>query len=187
MIAMVDTGQAVEVSSQHHYAIFILFVVGYILHAGLQVDAAARAKNNPSNSRIEIISHNVIPLLARFFISMMAFLGVWKNPALIGTAVSYIPGLTLSAGVMAFLTLPIVPWVAGMFGFFADSALAYIPGLKNAIPPIEGIPQALNTASDEAQQAAVHAAKAVDAVEIAKSQPALSTEQTPAIPPAETK
>lgn len=130
------TSSALEAASHHHYTIIILFVIGYMLHVGLQVDAIARAKNNPLNLRRQILKQNGIRLAARFFASLLIFFGVWKNPSLIPTIFSY-AGINLNATATAILTLPMSGPLAGMMGLGVDSILAYIPGLKNIVPAIE--------------------------------------------------
>ncbi len=129
--------EAVIVANDHPYSIVAIFVVGYLIHALMQVDAIARSNTNPVESRSMIIRENSIRLLARFFVSLMAFLYVWHNPATIPTVLGYIPGVSLSDNVVSLMTLPMSPPVSGILGFFFDSLLAYVPVLKNALPPIE--------------------------------------------------
>lgn len=162
---MITPVQAVALSEHHHYTIFALFVLGYVLHAGLQVDAVARAKNNPTKTRLAVIELNWIRLASRFFVSLMIFLWVWKNPSLVPSMLGYL-GLSLSSNAIAILTLPISPPVAGGFGFAVDSALAYIPVLKNSLPPIEG---AAHAAAAEAEKTVEQAKVAADAAAVAES------------------
>ena len=124
-------------ASTYHHSILILFVIGYLLHAGLQIDAIVRAKGAPPKGRLKIIEQNWIRLASRLFVSLMIFLYVWRNPSAIPALLGYF-GISLGDTAIAILTLPMSPPIAGMFGFFADSALAFIPWLKNAVPPIDG-------------------------------------------------
>ncbi len=114
----------------HHRFIMVFFVVGYMLHALAQVDAIARSQNNAATSRIAIIGENWIRLACRFFISLLAFLFVWYHPELI----TYL-GVSPSSTISTILALPMSAPVAGAFGFAVDSLLAFIPGLKNFVPP----------------------------------------------------
>lgn len=138
-----------------------MFVVGYLVHALAQIDAAARAKNNAITSRMRIIDLNWIRLLSRFFFSLMIFLGVWANPTVLSTLAGYF-GVTLSQNAIAIMTLPMSVWTAGLWGFGIDSALAFVPVLKNALPPIEGLQGLL------LEDAAHHIAAAKEDVEQAK-------------------
>jgi len=130
---------AVQLAGKQHHFIVALFVVGYLLHAGLQVDAIARAKNNPLNSRMHVIAQNWIRMAARLFVSLMLFLWAWHNPSLVPTLLGYF-GISLGAGAVAILTIPMSPPVSGIFGFASDSLLAYIPILKNALPAVDVAP-----------------------------------------------
>src|SRR5208282_3958091 len=125
-----------QIASHHKYSIESFFLIGYLVHAGLQIDAIARAKNNPINLRRKVIEQNWIRLSARFFVSLMIFLYVWHNPSMVPSVIGFF-GIQLSTNAIAILTLPMSPPVSGVMGFAADSLLAYIPLLKNALPPIE--------------------------------------------------
>lgn len=130
---MIAPPQAVEIAEHHHYSILVFFMIGWMIHAALQIDAVARAKNNPTNSRVGVVAQNWIRLLARFFVALMIFSWFWHNPSAVPGLLQAL-GITLGTTAAAVLTLPISQPVAGMFGFFGDSALAYIPILKNALP-----------------------------------------------------
>ena len=165
-----SSSSAVEIAQHHHFSIFLLFAIGYLIHAGLQVDAVARARNNPLNSRFDIIGQNWIRLVARFFISLMLFLGLWHNPGMIPSALGYV-GMYASPGLVAFITLPIVPWTSGIFGFCADTVLTYLPVLKNALPAVEATQasMALANAVRESGKSVVQANKTAAAVSEAQS------------------
>jgi len=141
--AALPPGQAVVVAEKHHHAIVLLFALGYLLHAALEIDKIARA-NPPTTgfkawlaARAQIFLQNWIRLAARFFISVCLFLYLWHNPAAVPSLLASL-GVTLGTTGTAILTLPIVPPIAGIFGFFADSLLGYLPFLKNALPPVDG-------------------------------------------------
>jgi hypothetical protein len=135
IVGPISPEQAVAVAEHHHYSIIVLFVLGYLLHVGLQIGAVARAKNNPTNSRLQILEQNMFRFAARFFVSLMAFLFLWHNPSAVPSLLGVF-GISVGTTATAILTLPISQPIAGMFGFFADSLLAYIPFLKNALPPV---------------------------------------------------
>jgi hypothetical protein len=159
-----NPGQAAEIASHYHLFIVTTFIVGFLIHAGLQVNAIAKAKNNPLNTEWAVIKQNWITLAARFFVSLLLFIYVWNNPSTLPTVIWYF-GVTLSANTIAILTLPMSPEVAGIMGFSVDSLLAYIPYLKNALPPIQGVQGAL------LDDAADHLAVAKDEVEQAQYTP----------------
>lgn len=165
-----NPSDAVAISSYYHAAIVSMFAVGYLIHMLLQVDAVARSKNNPTNLRMKVIEQNWIRLLARFFISLLGFLWIWHNPSMAPTILGYF-GVNLSANAIAIMTLPISPTIAGMFGFAIDSLLAYVPILKNALPPIEmdKLQDALQQASHQVDVVQAEVAKTHDVVEAAKS------------------
>ena len=154
---MIAPSQAVEIAEHHHYSILVFFVIGWMIHAALQIDAVARAKNNPTNSRVGVVAQNWIRLLGRFFVALMIFSWFWHNPSAVPGLLQAL-GITLGTTAAAVLTLPISQPVAGMFGFFGDSALAYIPVLKNALPD-----PSLSTPDAPAAATAAPAAPAVSA------------------------
>jgi hypothetical protein len=131
-----NPAEAVAVSSRAVYMILLTFLIGHFLHGGLQVDAVARSETNQISSRWFIVQQNIFRLSARFFVSLMVFLYIWSSPSTVPTVLGYI-GVTLSENMIAVLTLPMNPPVAGMMGFAMDTLLAYIPWLKNQLPPIE--------------------------------------------------
>lgn len=124
-------------ASSHHYSIVVLFLIGYLLHVGLQVDAIARAKGNLPNARRKIFEQSWIRMAFRLFVSLMIFIYVWHEPAAIPKLLGYF-GISPNETVTAILTVPMSPPVAGLFGCFWDTVLAFIPGLKNAVPTIDG-------------------------------------------------
>lgn len=132
----ISAPQAVQLSQTHTILIWTLFIAGYLIHALLQIDAVARAKNNPINSRWHVIAQNWPRLLARFFVSGIGFWILWANGSAFPSFLGYF-GITLSPTAVSIVSLPMTPAIAGMWGFFVDSALAYVPFLKNAIPPVE--------------------------------------------------
>lgn len=109
----------------------IFFLIGSALHTLAQVDAIARSKNNMYKSRLEILTQRWQTILIRTAWSL-AFFTLWLQGQLVAvlTAVK-IPMPDSIAGV---LDLHVSGAVAFMAGYLFDSALAFIPGLKNTVP-----------------------------------------------------
>lgn len=110
----------------------IFFVVGSALHTLAQIDAIARAKNNPINSRAEIFLGRWQTILNRGAWSV-AFFTLWLQGQLVALLTA--AHLTLPSSVTGILDLHIGGAVAFMAGYLSDSALAFIPGLNTSIPP----------------------------------------------------
>jgi hypothetical protein len=121
-----------ELMHQHTILAIIFFVVGSALHTLAQIDAIARAKNNPSNSRVGIFLSRWQSILIRAAWSV-AFFTLWLQGQLVAvlTAVK----IPLPDSVSGILDLHVGGAVAFMAGYLFDSALAFIPGLKNSVPP----------------------------------------------------
>lgn len=116
--------------------IYSMFFLGYVLHMMLQVDAIVRAKNNAAVSRWCVLRENVFVLSARLFISTILFWFIKAHPQFLNTLLGYV-GITLSPGVGEAVSDS--SWgVAGMFGYMIDSVLAFVPFLKNYVPPLNG-------------------------------------------------
>lgn len=118
----------------HHTTVLavIFFLVGSALHTLAQIDAIARAKNNPSNSRVGIFLSRWQAIVIRAAWSV-AFFTLWLQGQLVAvlTAVK----IPLPDSVTGILDLHVGGAVAFMAGYLFDSALAFIPGLKNSVPP----------------------------------------------------
>src|SRR5258707_14190664 len=109
----------------------LFFLIGSALHTLAQVDAIARSKNNPNNSRLTIFQARWQPILIRTAWSMAIFV-LWLQGQLVAVlAATKIPMPDSLAGV---LDLHVSGTVAFMAGYLFDSALAFIPGLKNSVP-----------------------------------------------------
>lgn len=131
-----DPVTAVAISQEHYYTIATLFVIGYLLHAAIQIDALARSDMNQFKERWVIAEQNMFRLASRFFVSLMSFLFLWHYPAMVPKIVTML-GFNLSENAIAVMTIPMNPPVAGMMGFAVDTLLTYVPWLKNQLPPIE--------------------------------------------------
>lgn len=131
-----DPVEAIVLGSRQHYSIAIIFLIGYLLHVGLQVDAIVRSETNEITSRWFVVQQNALRLAARFFVSLMGFLYIWNYPSTVPVVLGYM-GVSLSGNAIAIMTMPINPPVAGFMGFAVDTFLAYVPWLKNQLPPIE--------------------------------------------------
>jgi hypothetical protein len=118
-----------------HFLAVLFFLVGSALHTLAQVDAIARSKNNPNNSRLAILQSRWQPILIRTAWSIAVFV-LWLQGQLVAviTAVK----IPVPDSFSAVLDLHVTGAVAFMAGYLFDSALAFIPGLKNSVPaPID--------------------------------------------------
>jgi hypothetical protein len=110
----------------------IFFLVGSALHSLAQVDAIARSKNNTYKSRLAILAARWQTILIRTAWSL-AFFTLWLQGQLV--AVLAAVKIPLPDAATAILDLHVTGAVAFMGGYLFDSALAFIPGLKNSVPP----------------------------------------------------
>jgi hypothetical protein len=110
----------------------LFFLIGSALHTLAQIDAIARAKNGGSNSRMVILQARWSTILNRGAWSI-AFFTLWLQGQLVALlTVLHIP---LPNFATAMFDLHIGGAVAFMAGYVSDSALAFIPGLNNSLPP----------------------------------------------------
>jgi hypothetical protein len=118
----------------HKQMIFatVLFLVGSASHTYWQIDAIARAKNNPNNSRLGILRDRWATIMNRAFWSLAIF-ALWLQGQL--AAVLGAMHISLPAAVTGILGLHISGAITFMAGYMSDSALAFIPGLTTSIPP----------------------------------------------------
>jgi len=115
-----------------HALAILFFLIGSALHSLAQIDAIARSKNNPNNSRVGILESRWQTILIRTAWSMAIFI-LWLQGQLVAVVTAIkIPLPDSLAGV---LDLHVSGPVAFMAGYLFDSALAFIPGLKNSVPP----------------------------------------------------
>ena len=129
-----DKGHAEVVASAYTHWIAGSFVLGYLCHVLWQVNAAAKAPNNGETSPLKIIQSNSIAIFVRFVLSGAAFDILWRYPSFIPKGLGLL-GMNVSDGVASVLTWPMVPVFALLYGYAMDSILAFIPKLKNYIPP----------------------------------------------------
>jgi hypothetical protein len=134
IVTPIDAVTADSISSRYYHLIEIMFAVGYLMHVLYQVNAAATAKNNPINSRLTILRNSSIQIVVRFFMNVLLFGLIWHYPSVIASGLGDV-GVNLSPNMTAILTLPMNPLIAGGWGYCIDSLLAFIPLLKNAVPP----------------------------------------------------
>lgn len=121
----------------HKATIFavMFFIIGSALHTLAQIDAIARAKNNPMNSRMALLTARFQTILNRGAWSV-AFFTLWLQGQLVALLTA--AHLSLPAFATGILDLHIGGAVAFMAGYLSDSALAFIPGLNTSIPaPID--------------------------------------------------
>jgi len=107
------------------------FLIGSGLHTLAQVDAIARAKNNPNNSRVTIFKSRWQTILIRAAWSVAIFV-LWLQGQLV--AVLAATKISVPDSLAGVLDLHVSGAVAFMAGYLFDSALAFIPGLKNSVP-----------------------------------------------------
>ncbi|HXP82554.1 MAG TPA: hypothetical protein VN976_21830 [Verrucomicrobiae bacterium] len=109
-----------------------LFIVGMALHTLAQIDAIARAKNSPLNSRVAIFLARWQTVVIRSAWSL-AFFTLWLQGQLV--AVLNAVNVPLPDIARAVLDLHVGGAVAWMAGYLFDSGLSFVPGLKSSVPP----------------------------------------------------
>lgn len=115
-----------------HRFSFVFFVAGLVCHTLAQIDAIARAKNNPQNSRLEILKTRWVTILIRDAWSAALFV-LWLQGQLIAVLNSL--GVSLPQAATAILDLHVGGAVAWMAGYSFDSLLAFVPSLRSSLPP----------------------------------------------------
>jgi hypothetical protein len=109
------------VKTQH--LIWIFWFVGQAFHILAQANALAGSTVEGRVKTIgDVLRTRWIAFSARLFITTCAFLIILSAPSLIPN----LPGGVVGAG------------AAGLLGWGADSILAFIPGLKTSLPPLNG-------------------------------------------------
>src|SRR5712664_3287698 len=91
----------------------IFFVIGSVLHTLAQVDAIARAKNNPMSSRVEIFLSRWATILIRGAWGLAIFV-LWLQGQLVG--------------ILTSLKIPLPDMVMVILGLHVGSAIAFIAG-----------------------------------------------------------
>ncbi len=134
IVPPMDAVSAEAISSRYYHLIEAMFVVGYVMHVLAQAYAASVAPNNPIKSPVKIIQNSSIQIVVRFFLNAILFGLIWHYPSIVASALSGV-GVNLSSNAIAILTLPMNPLIAAGFGYGLDSLLAFIPILKNVVPP----------------------------------------------------
>jgi hypothetical protein len=118
----------------HLIVYYGIFVIGYILHAGLQIDAIVRSDGNGACSRMQAISQNGIVLAARFFLSILVLAVLKTHPEYLGAILGF-AGISMSNVVIVTSS-----WVfAGGWGFTVDTFMTFIPVFKNFVPPLNPV------------------------------------------------
>jgi len=110
----------------------IFFLVGSAMHTLAQIDAIARAKNNPANSRIGILATRWQTIVNRDAWAFAFFVLILQGQfvALLNAVKIPVP-----SAMAAVLDLHVGGAIAWMAGYLSDSALAFIPGLNTSLPP----------------------------------------------------
>jgi len=117
----------------HHLKVLavLFFLVGSGLHTLAQVDAIARAKSNPLDSRLTILRLQWVTILVRTGWCTAIFI-LWLQ----GELVDVLRAVKISvpdaaAGIM---DLHVGSAIAFLSGYAFDSGLSFIPGLKSTLP-----------------------------------------------------
>lgn len=112
--------------------IWIWYLIGQLIHTLLQLSAVSKAKNNPAGSVLQAFKQRWLAVVARLFVATAFFLLVANDPQIFLRILSAI-GLTFDPGPAG---IKMSAGLAGLFGYFADSLLGFIPGLKGTVPTI---------------------------------------------------
>lgn len=110
----------------------IFFVIGQALHALAQIDAIARSKNNPTDSRLTLFLARWIPIVCRAALCFALF-ELWLQGELADTLIAL--EVHLPAWGARVLDLHVGSAVAFLAGLAFDSVIGYIPIFKSSVPP----------------------------------------------------
>lgn len=123
----------------------IFFYIGMSIHTLAQVDAIARARNNPQTSRLSIIKGAWISIISRGSWATAFFVLILQGELGHVLTALQIPIPDVLSGILGIHIGGALAWCAG---YLSDSALAFIPGLKSSIPPpIDSVQESLATAA----------------------------------------
>lgn len=109
----------------------IFFLIGLALHTLAQVDAIARSKNNPMDSRVAILKVQGVTILIRGGVCL-AFFVLWLQGQLVGVMTAL--KIPLPDTFTAVLNLHVGGAIAFLAGYAFDSGLSFFPGLKSTLP-----------------------------------------------------
>src|SRR5258706_16190783 len=104
----------------------IFFLVGSAMHTMAQIDAIARAKNNPANSRVGILGTRWQAIMNRDAWALAFFALILQGQFVALLNAVKIPVPAMVAGLLDLHVGAAISWMAG---YVSDSALAFIPGL----------------------------------------------------------
>lgn len=117
--------------------VWLMFLIGQLMHLGAQIDAIVRARNNPAISRLQIVKERWIPITVRAFICSCVF-GIFLGgggPQILKAFNMSAPAWMITLGVLMTNTGLVGVFLAGLSGFGIDSAIGFIPYFKAYIPP----------------------------------------------------
>jgi len=117
----------------HVFFSYLVFFVGYALHAALQVDAQVRSSANSATTRVSVLKSNVFVILMRLFISALVLALLRGYPQYLAPLLSFAGVTTTSFAVSTSSEIFAAAW-----GVVGDSLLTFIPFLKNYVPPLNG-------------------------------------------------
>jgi hypothetical protein len=104
------------------------FLLGLALHILAQVDAVARAANNPNNTWLAVLKARAISYIVRSGLALAVFM-LWLEGGLVAALMA--TGITLPDMAQKVLALHVTGALAVLAGYCADSALGYLPFVKN--------------------------------------------------------
>jgi hypothetical protein len=110
----------------------IWFLVGSAMHTLAQVDAIARAKNNPANSRMGILLSRWQTIVNRDAWALAFFVLILQGQFVALLNAIKVPVPSVLAAVLDLHVGAAISWMAG---YLSDSALAFLPGLNTSLPP----------------------------------------------------
>jgi hypothetical protein len=126
----------VPVHYHHYWLVILIYLLGWAFHVALQVDAIARSGKTAYAKRRQVLAYLWPRIAARAFVATMLFLLVWQHPELIQRAASLF-GYQIGKDESGVISFPMNNAIAGLYGFFSDSLLGYLPFLKGQLPAVE--------------------------------------------------
>ena len=107
---------------------WICYLIGTLLHAGLQIAAIANAHKQPW---VETFRAVLLNLAARVFVATMVLMLLGQYPAALSNLIKLIGWEPSNTSL--YMSAP----MAGIFGYAFDNVLAFIPFLKSQVPSLD--------------------------------------------------
>jgi hypothetical protein len=134
MLEATNASHPVTVHYHHAPLIWVLFLLGQVLHALLQLDTTA---TNHGTARRDLFFKNWIRICYRIAISAVAFGIIWQHPQIIHGLLATV-GIQIGGDEAAVFALPINNLLALGYGLSMDSLISYVPWFKNLLPEVNG-------------------------------------------------